>query len=173
VYGATSGPATSTGLADATAVAVAADGSILIADDNTDRVRMVDPAGTLTTVAGSGTPQLLVTVGSSVCPNPDERGQWYAMDLIPFIGHLTAPAGKAIHVTFETSLTAWIAVTVSRRGRPITQMARTFRTGTHTVALRRAPAPGSYDVRVSGTTRLDNRQLHNCAESFLNVVRRR
>ena len=70
VYDATSGPATSTGLADAIDVAAKPDGSVMIADENTDRVRKLDPAGRLSTVAGSGTGQLQVTVGSRQLPEP-------------------------------------------------------------------------------------------------------
>jgi len=172
VYTATSGPATSTGLADATGVAAQPDGSILIADDNTDRVRKVDPFGTLTTVAGSGTPQLQVTVGSDTCPNPDLGGQWYAMYVVPYIGNPSSPAGQPIRVTFDSSLPAEILVTVSRRGRQITHMRGRFNSGIHTVKLGRPPAPGSYDLDVTGTTELNRRVLHDCAESFLSVVHR-
>jgi len=173
-YTATSGPATSTGLADATGVAVEPDGSILIADDDTDRVRQINPHGRLTTVAGSGTPQLLVAVGSDACPNPDEQhSPWGAMDVMPYLARPSSPAGEPIHVTFETSLRAEIEVTVSRRGRLITQTRGTFRSGDDTVRLGRPPAPGSYDLAVSGKTELNGRVLHNCADSFLSVVRER
>lgn len=172
VYTAATGPATSSGLADATAVAVQPDGSILIADDNTDRIREVDPSATLSTVAGFGTSQLFVSVGSTSCPNPDPRGAWGDLVLIPYIGHPSSPAGKAIRITFETSLPAALVISVSRRGRPITRDRSTFRVGMHTVQLARAPAPGSYNVQVSGTTKLNRRLLHNCAQTLLNVARR-
>ena len=171
-YSAASGQATSTGLADATAVAVAADGSILIADDNTDRVRNV-AHGQLTTVAGSGSHQLLITVGSTSCPNPDPRGQWYMMGLEPLYGGISSPAGQPIRVTVTTSLRAQIVVTVSRRGRRITSSRGTYRGPTATVPLGRPPSPGVYDVSVSGTTELSGHVMHNCAEALLNVVRGR
>ena len=171
VYTAATGPATSTGLADATAVAVQPDGSILIADDNTDRIRKLDPSATLSTVAGFGTSQQFVSVGSTSCPNPDPRGPWGDLVLIPYVGNLSSPAGKPIHVTFETSLPAALVVSVSRRGRPITRDRSRFRLGMHTVQLARAPAPGSYNVEVSGTTELNRRVLHNCAQTLLNVAR--
>ena len=171
VYTAPSGPATSSGLADATAVAVRTDGAILIADDNTDRVRLVDAAGNLSTVAGSGTQQLLVSVGSTSCPNPDPRPPWGDLDLQPYLANLSSPAGKRIRITFETSLPASLVITVSQRGRTITRMRSTFRVGAHTVQLGRAPAPGSYLAQVSGATKLNGRVFHNCAQNLLNVVR--
>lgn len=171
VYTAPNGPATSSGLADATAVAVQSDGSILIADDNTDRVRLVATSGSLNTVAGSGTQQLLVSVGSTSCPNPDPRLPWGELLIRPYLGNLSSPAGKRIRITFETSLPASLGITVSRRGRTITRGTGTFRVGAHTVQLARAPAPGSYLAQVSGTTQLNGRVLHNCAQSLLNVVR--
>lgn len=48
------GPATSAQLNAPSGVAVAADGSVLIADANNNRVRRVAPTGTITTVAGGG-----------------------------------------------------------------------------------------------------------------------
>ena len=169
VYNATAGPATSTGLADATAVAEQPDGSILIADANTDRVRKLDGNAILSTVAGSGTPQLLVTVGSSACPNPDQRGAWYVLDIIPWIGHPVSPSGRPIRVTVESSLRAWLVVTVRRGNRPITARQAVFNSGRHLVQMARAPAPGSYDVTVRGAAELHGRVLRNCAETFLSV----
>lgn len=170
VYDASSGPATSTGLADATGVAAEPDGSILIADDNTNRVREVDATGMLTTVAGSGTSQLLVSVGSSACPNPHSALPWYAIEVVPFIGNPTSPAGQPIKVMFSTSIRAEIFIRVSRHGRVVARTHGTFGSGTHTVRLARPPAPGSYDLSVTGTTELNRRMLHNCADTFLNVV---
>ena len=50
------GPATAAALNNPTGVAATADGGYLIADASNARVRRVSPAGTITTVAGSGTP---------------------------------------------------------------------------------------------------------------------
>lgn len=173
VYTAADGPATSTGLADATSVSVTAHGSVLIADDNTDRIRLLDSSGHLSTVAGSGTQQLLVSVGSTSCPNPDQRPPWGVLDLRPFYTHLSSLAGRRIGLTFETSLPAALNLKVTRRGRVIGETRGTFRLGVHSVLLARAPAPGSYLAVVSGSTRLNERLLHNCAEALLNVVRHR
>ena len=173
VYTATDGPGTSTGLADATSVSVTASGAVLIADDNTDRIRSLSTSGNLSTVAGSGTQQLLVSVGSTSCPNPDQRPPWGVLDLRPFYTHLSSPAGQRIGLTFETSLPAALDVEVTRRGRVIGATRGTFRLGVHSVVLARAPAPGSYLAVVSGSTRLNGRLLHNCAEALLNVVRHR
>src|SRR5688500_8917741 len=49
------GPATSACLSTPAGIAVAADGSLFIADSGNQRIRKVDPAGTMTTVAGNGT----------------------------------------------------------------------------------------------------------------------
>jgi glucose/arabinose dehydrogenase len=49
------GPATTAQLRFPDAVAVARDGSVLIADRGNERVRRVSPGGTITTVAGDGT----------------------------------------------------------------------------------------------------------------------
>lgn len=172
VYNAASGPATSTGLADATSVSVTAMGSILIADDNTDRIRSVDASGNLSTVAGSGTQQLLVSVGSTSCPNPDLRGAWYDLSLVPYLTIPSSPSGRPIRVTVETSLRAWLVITVARRGRVIASTSGRF-TKVRTVGLGRAPAPGSYVVDVRGLATVNGSRLHNCAESLLNVVRHR
>jgi len=48
------GPATSARLASPWDVAVSADGSLYIADQSNSRIRKVDPAGIITTVAGNG-----------------------------------------------------------------------------------------------------------------------
>jgi hypothetical protein len=53
-FGGDNGPATAAGLSFPTGVAVAADGSILIADTGNNRVRRVSPTVTITTVAGTG-----------------------------------------------------------------------------------------------------------------------
>ena len=52
------GPATAAQLNDPFAVAATADGGFLIADGGNFRVRRVSPGGTITTVAGDGTPAL-------------------------------------------------------------------------------------------------------------------
>jgi sugar lactone lactonase YvrE len=49
------GPATSACLSTPSGIALAADGSLFIADTGNQRIRKVDPAGTITTVAGNGT----------------------------------------------------------------------------------------------------------------------
>ena len=171
-YRAAAGPATATGLADATGVDMQPNGALLIADDNTNRVRGLDANGALTTLAGSGTPQQVVAVGSNSCPNPHINPPWEALDLKPWIGSPpTSPAGKPIRVTFETSLAARITIRVTRRNRLITSRAGAFRPGTHTTHLGRAPAPGSYSMTISGRARLSGRLLSNCAATFLNVVR--
>lgn len=48
------GPATKARLADATSVAVDAQGNVYVADSENQRVRKVSPGGTITTVAGNG-----------------------------------------------------------------------------------------------------------------------
>jgi hypothetical protein len=95
------------------------------------------------------------------------------MDLQPFYGHLSSPAGQRISISFETSLPASIAVVVSRRGRVITRGQGRFGVGQHTLRLGRPPAPGSYLASMSGSTELNRHVLHNCAEALLNVVRNR
>ena len=172
VYNAVSGPATSTGLADATAVAPEPDGSVLIADENTDRIRKLDPAARLSTVAGSGTGQLQVTVGSDTCRNPHVGIQWNEFYLDPPYGAgLPSLTRRPINVKFTSSLSAAIVLSVRQQDRLITQTQGTFRAGTHTVKLGKPPAPGSYGLALSGTTELNNRVLHACADSLLNVVR--
>jgi hypothetical protein len=44
-----------------------------------------------------------------------------------------------------------------------------FGSGAHMVTLGRAPAPGSYDVIVSGRARINGRAFSNCAETLLDV----
>ena len=166
---AAAGPATSTALGDATGVAVESDGSILIADDHTNRMREVNSRGQLATVAGSGSPQQLISIGSRSCPNPDPRAQWYGMSLVPTYGVLSSPTRHRIAVRFTTSLPATIVVTVSHRGQVVTSLRGTYNPTTHTVILGRPHAPGSYDVRVSGTTKLNGHVIRNCAASNLNV----
>jgi hypothetical protein len=170
-YSAANGPATSTGLGDATAVAVGSDGSVLVADDNTDRVRLI-ATSQLSTVAGSGSHVRLESIGSTACPNPDERGTWYQLDLVPFIGSLRSPTGRAMKITFQSSLKAWFTLTVTRRGLRFGGMQRAYSSGLHTVKLGRPPAPGSYTITLNGRTKLNGRLLSNCADSLLNVVRR-
>jgi hypothetical protein len=166
----TPGAANSTGLADATAVSVAPDGSILIADDQSDRIREVDTSGHLITVAGSGIGHLRVMVGSSVCTNPDSRPPWDALDVQPWLlPYVTAIARRPMRITIETSVRAQLAVTVSRRARRIASRRGVFGSGAHTVTLGRAPAPGSYDVIVSGSARINGRAFSNCAEMLLDV----
>ena len=55
-YGGDGGTATSASLYTPRGVAVAADGSLYIADTNNHRVRRVSPSGAISTLAGSGTP---------------------------------------------------------------------------------------------------------------------
>jgi hypothetical protein len=55
-YGGDGGPALAASMDGPAGVAVTANGSILIADSDNNRVRRVDPDGTMTTVAGSGQP---------------------------------------------------------------------------------------------------------------------
>ena len=50
------GPATAAALSAPRGVAVAADGTVFVADTGHDRVRKVTPAGVISTVAGGGTP---------------------------------------------------------------------------------------------------------------------
>jgi RHS repeat-associated protein len=50
------GPATQARLSLPTGLAVAPDGALYFADQNTYRIRRVDPSGIITTVAGNGTP---------------------------------------------------------------------------------------------------------------------
>lgn len=54
-FGGDGGPATEALLADPSGLALAADGSVLIADSGNNRVRRVGPDGTISTVAGTGT----------------------------------------------------------------------------------------------------------------------
>ena len=54
VFSGDGGPATQASLKDPSDVAVAADGSILIADTGNNRIRQVGPDGIITTVAGNG-----------------------------------------------------------------------------------------------------------------------
>jgi hypothetical protein len=165
-----SGPATSTPLGDATAVSVSSEGPILIADDHTNRVREVAPGGQLITVAGAGSPEQLISVGSRACPNPDPRAQWYGMSLVPTTGGISSATGRPIVVTFTTSLKAGIVVTVSHRGQMVASSRGTYNPTTHKTTLGRPHAPGSYDLKVSGTTTLNGHVIRNCAESDLNVV---
>ena len=53
-YSGDGGPATKASLCCPTGIALGPDGSLFIADSWNNRIRMVDPAGTITTVAGDG-----------------------------------------------------------------------------------------------------------------------
>jgi uncharacterized protein (TIGR03437 family) len=53
-YSGDGGPASSAGLGSPVGVAVDSAGNVYIADTNDDRVRMVSPGGTITTIAGNG-----------------------------------------------------------------------------------------------------------------------
>jgi hypothetical protein len=77
-YGGDDGPATAAMLSAPNAVAVRADGGILIADSNNHRIRLVAPNGTITTVAGTGIPAY----------NGDGIGAIFA--------HLNFPTGVAV-----------------------------------------------------------------------------
>jgi flagellar hook assembly protein FlgD len=54
-YSGDDGPATASRLNYPSGIAVAADGSVLIADRANHRIRKISPAGTITTIAGTGT----------------------------------------------------------------------------------------------------------------------
>ena len=55
-YGGDNGPAESAELANPTGIATDYEGNIFISDSSNNRIRKVDPSGTISTVAGNGTP---------------------------------------------------------------------------------------------------------------------
>jgi glucose/arabinose dehydrogenase len=86
------GPATAAGLRAPLGVAPTADGGYLIADAGTARIRRVSPAGTITTVAGTGTP------GYSGDGGPATAAQLYAPSgvvAMPDGGFLIADTGNS------------------------------------------------------------------------------
>src|SRR5215470_128996 len=86
------GPATAAALNNPTGVAVTPDGGYLIADASNARIRRVSPAGTITTVAGTGTP------GFSGDGGPASAAQLYApsgVAAMPDGGFLIADTGNS------------------------------------------------------------------------------
>jgi hypothetical protein len=86
------GPATAAGLRAPLGVTVMPDGGYLIADAGTARIRRVSPAGTITTVAGTGTP------GFSGDGGPATAAQLYApsgVAAMPDGGYLIADTGNS------------------------------------------------------------------------------
>ena len=168
--GAENGTATKTALGDAAAVAVAPDGSILVADYATDRIRAISN-GLLTTVAGSGSTQpLTITVGSHRCPDPHVGGRgWESFGTQQRT--LSSKVKHRVSVTVSTSIRADVTIHVSRGGAgiPDDTWTHTVQAGETQATLHRLPAVGTYEVKLTG--RSATSRATNCSEVSLDNAR--
>ncbi len=100
------GPAAAAQLHAPRALAVDAAGNLYVADDNNDRVRRIDPAGTITTVVGAGTPGYSGDVGPATAAQlnrprgvaVDSAGVLYVADSGNHVVRMVDPAGTVTTV---------------------------------------------------------------------------
>lgn len=183
------GPATAVTLGQVSAIATTADGSVLIADADDDRVRRLTTDGKLLTVAGNNTPLPRVALYQSggaaaaaplgaAAPNSGNCGR-------------KKPRSRSLSVSFFTSFAP--PPLRARRGHVVTVPIRLTEKANVAVAIsgpktfkrtvkRSAPAkvikkfkliklkPGSYTLRVQASARAGTRRVYSCATASLCVT---
>jgi len=179
------GPATAVTLGQVSAVATTADGSVLIADADDDRVRRLTTDGTLLTVAGNNTPLPRGALGSTggysapappsaspsnkgSCGHGKKASRSLSVSFYSFVAPLTGKRGVVVRVPIRVTDNARVTVTIRRAKKFKRAVKRSIKVRHKTVKLVKLK-PGSYKLRAEASTGSGKRRVFSCATASLRI----